>query len=206
MHCPICKEARAKRFWSPKQWTQCHWLSADAVGCKRCRLESSCGVLLSPSLVALYVEPLATGLMGLIFSVGILEEDAFDQFVEDWLALPASTRKQMSYNGACKVSYAWEPVHYSDAENKQFFDPGNAIYTWTIALLFPNSYGNLKQFLNNGSMGDILETLLAMRDANKRKLWFSIESAAKMLYGISLLLNVHDLCSVEKAVLLHARR
>lgn len=141
-------------MWAPSQWDAWNPLHDGLMGCKLCRADPpknlpgfddnvtrACGVIWHADGQGPRLHVLA-------------------QFFERYLSeVPKGVRKALSHIGALQ-SFSGSPVHWL-MEGRQYFDPGNKVYHWSMLLLFPNE--DFLDYLNEESVGDLCEGFLAFR-------------------------------------------
>lgn len=80
-------------------------------------------------------------------------------FVMQWMSLPRSERKNLSYNGAVQ-SRVGDPCHYTcPDELVKYFDPTNMIYSVALSIMAPNI--EIENNWNAETRGDICESIMA---------------------------------------------
>ena len=95
-----------------------------------------------------------------------MDKTKFLDFVCEWMGMAGSIRKELSYSGAI-LSRQGDPVHYHcSVSHKNYFDPGNLVYSVALTLLAPQ----LADYpWNIENRGDICESLMGVAFIAERR-------------------------------------
>ena len=173
-------------------------MQAGLVGCKLCRTPEGRNPLQQLPLKFDLVEGLGRKLK----AAQARSEETF-AFVQEWMELPAATRKALSHHRAIRAQAEWHPCAWVDPLLGDTFDPGNFVYGFTLRFLMPQL--REASAWNDETLGDVAESVLAVglgghgqslhlpsTDEQIKKMALLFEDTSRDMFGVFCFFPSHD--------------